>query len=143
MSGPTVKKWDLNTCGLTTICGWSSGNGFDHDKTNWVKWLEDTCDAKWSSKPNGNFLYVITSQQLKEPSAPLKAALDHPGTRIIHAYKQNAHGPNWIFIVMTHIYPNTNDLKNWTNNVAEYRERSVFDPKSGWYKLNDLNFPKV
>jgi hypothetical protein len=121
----------LQTCGLTTIQNWSDGK----DKKDWKKWFEEEGDCKWGGGKQGNILFSITSSQLKRPSPALKAALKHPGTRIIHAYKQNAHGPNWICFCVCHLYPDTNALKNWKNNIAEYQQRFVYKNYQ-WY-LND------
>lgn len=78
---------------------------------------------KLSKEPEGNLLFTINSQDLKTSSGFLSFLLEHPATRIIHAYKNNAHGPNCIYICMFHLFPDEVEQKGWVNNVKEYRAK--------------------
>ncbi len=131
-----ASEWCLGTCGLTGI--WRLDSSFGINKPE--EWLEKAGFLTgYGGKNQGNFLFAIDSEQLKEykenNNELLTYLLSHPNTKIIHAYKNNAHGPNVVFICIHHMFPEQVEVKPM-NNVEEYRNRLVFDDYQ--YKLKPL-----
>ncbi len=122
--GPIVTKWLHYTCGLAGL----EWHGSTHELTakNSQKFLDEKCDCDWSNKKQGNIMFACTSAQLQQPNDFQKFLFYHPNTRFIHWYKNNAHGPNVIFIGMYHKFKDDVGHPEWENNAKEMLARLVF-----------------
>lgn len=129
--GPIVTKWLLYTCGLAGLE--SHGSFYSPKEENYQKFLDKDCDCDWMGKKQGNIMFACTSAQLQNPFEFQKFLFYHPNTKFIHWYKNNAHGPNVIFIGMYHKYKNDVGHPEWENNIKEILTKLVF--KGGEYQM--------
>lgn len=119
--GSVITRWALRVCGLSSIQNLSF---IDLQGTE----AKDFIDNLWTNKApgadsyskSGNLLFAFTSSQYKQKETlpVLDYPVQHPNTKIIHFYKNNAHGPSVVFIAIHHVYP-TQVKRKIVNNVEE------------------------
>lgn len=122
-SGVTIDKWLHKTCGLAGIQGLNRCSF----KDDYQSFLDNYCDPDWSGSKQGNIMFAVTSTQLQNPGEFTKFLCYHKNTRFIHWYKNNAHGPNVIFIGMYHKFPEDVERPLWRNNIEKLLKRLVFN----------------
>lgn len=107
----------FGTCGLASLQGFGSLGG--------AALLEERLKtANAAGFSTGNFMFSLTSGQINCSKDPrwaeayktVQMVLNHPNSRCIHAYANNAHGPSIIFIGMIHLYPSKVQCPVWENN---------------------------
>jgi hypothetical protein len=141
VNGITLTGWhchDTNAEGLST-CGLAelSFKGYTESKTEpqHAALREElaTVGTNWGGKNNGNFVFSVTSQQIIEANTNDTFRgwlLNHPNTQVMHYYKNNAHGPNIIFLCVHHMYPDKVEPKTPVfeeYTIASIRKRLHFD----------------
>lgn len=90
----------MKTCGQVEIGGFGNWRGTDP-----AKFLE-SLQAK-SYAPALNIVFSITGHCFLSGYAPSETSLlgyllNHKNTRVMHWYKNDAHGPNWVFLCIYH-----------------------------------------
>lgn len=130
--GSLITRWALRVCGLSSIQNLSY---IDLQGTK----AKDFIDNLWTNKgpgydsysKSGNLLFAFTSKQYqqKETLPVLNYLVEHPNTKIIHFYKNNAHGPSVVFIAMYHAFPSEVKLtiKNNVKEVLSYLNYSSYE----------------
>jgi hypothetical protein len=125
-NGYDVGVWALGVCGLTSVergSAYSKPNKTVEKELNLDGVMAAHAEVETLHSEHGNIIFAITSSQLKQSPPIYKNLLEHPHCRIVHAYKNNAHGPNVIFICVLHKYPDQVHLPEHKNNIEEYKER--------------------
>ncbi len=129
--GSLITRWALRVCGLSSIQNLSY---IDLQGTE----AKDFIDNLWTRKApgadsfskSGNLLFAFTSSQYqkKETLPVLDYLVQHPNTKIIHFYKNNAHGPSVVFIAMYHAFPSQVKLtiKNNVKEVLSYLNKDSY-----------------
>lgn len=132
--GTLITRWALRVCGLTAIQNHSYIDLKGEKPQEFVDGLfeKDSPGADCYSQ-SGNLLFGFSSSQYiqRESLHVLRYLLEHPNTKIIHFYKNNAHGPSVVFIAVYHVHPKEVGLKI-TNNVEKVL--SYLDTKSEMYQ---------
>lgn len=132
--GSLITRWVLRVCGLTAIQNHSYINLDGEKPQDFVDGLFEKdspgCD---SYSKSGNLLFGFSSSQyIQRSSLPvLRYLLEHPNTKIIHFYQNNAHGPSVVFIAIYHAYPDQVERKI-INNVKKVL--SYLDTNSDSYQ---------
>lgn len=70
-----------------------------------------------------NIVFSISNSQMKCTSRFINYLLNHPNTKIMHAYKNDAHGPNCIYLCIHH----KNAPQGFVNNIAEYKAKLRYE----------------
>lgn len=137
--GVRVIGWALRVCGLSAIQDLMLA---DKNKLpdNDDKLLEGF-DCNYYGAYQGNIMFALSSNLLasgwKNPKSFYGRLLHYPGTRVIHWYKNNAHGPSLVFICMIHRFPDDVARPDWKNNVEYYAQRLLIDCEyAGDHKLD-------
>lgn len=133
VSGPLrFGRWALRVCGLSSIetdieKGHSSLN---ETPAEWLKKFNNGEIAPLDDGNDdcGNLLFAVSSTDLIQQSGHhpefKQYLLNHKNTKIIHAYKNNAHGPSIVYICMYHKDPEAVDAWEHTNNIQEYKQKT-------------------
>jgi hypothetical protein len=106
--GSLITRWALRVCGLSAIQNLSYIDlGLESPKSFIDGLWTNTAPGSDSYSKSGNLLFAFTSNQYKQRKTlpVLRHLLEHPNTKIIHFYKNNAHGPSIVFIAIHHVYP--------------------------------------
>jgi hypothetical protein len=109
----------VNVCGLTELAGFT----YNTVEAPFDKFLEKVAIKTGWYKPQGNFLFAVTHQQITYAKSEsfLHYLIYHPNTRVIHTYNNNAHAPNsLILICIHHMFPEQVNRLDLTNNVKDY-----------------------
>lgn len=117
--------WDsdsmgVKVCGLTELAGF----GYNTVPEPYDKFLENIAKKTgWNGKTQGNFLFAVTDRQIRELTWAkfLQYMMNHPNTKVIHSYTNNAHEPyNKVLICIHHMFPEQVKVGDLTNNVKDY-----------------------
>lgn len=119
-----------SVCGLLELCAFSSCSVTKEKAPDYLKVLSKA----YTYSNNGNFLFSISSEQLKTTTGLLGYLLKHPNTKIIHAYKNNAHGPSCVFICIHHRDPEDVEFIP-DNNVAKWKAIQTYDMWTDGYHI--------
>ena len=128
--------WGLKTCGLRTIWNlYKIGTPKEHEKT--YKELIDK--TQYDNEICGNLLFSVTEYNLNRKDSFGTWLFNHPNTKLIHHYKNNAHGPHIVFICINHFDKEGVHLPNMKNNTKKYLElhNHRFDTDSGEYLMDE------
>lgn len=117
----TQEGCGLRVCGLIELSSMSSGQFMGTPEQYEAKL--DEIGAKFhynSPKGEGNFLFSLSSSQIQSYGDVgfIGWLVHHPNTKIIHYYKNNAHGPSVVFIFIHHRWPDQVSRK-MVNNSAK------------------------
>lgn len=105
MNGINVVGYGVEEKGMQT-CGQFEIGGF----TGWLSGMTPENFIRWSLMPLSygtacNLVFSITGNHFIPSAATtglLAWLLNSPKTRVMHWYKNDAHGPNWIFLCIYH-----------------------------------------
>lgn len=131
----TTEGMGLRVCGLTELSSFAAGN-FTGTPEQYEERL-DEIGAKFnynSKKGEGNFLFSLSSPQIKnyKKIGFIQYLIEHPNTKIIHYYKNNAHGPSVIFIFIHHRWPEqvSRTMINNTTKILKELDYNTYDEHS-------------
>ena len=118
----------LRTCGTIEVgnmCCYQGNSTTFEDTLEYIRTFgyPQITDAnkKLVKKNAANILFAITNVTLlQEPTLNFSAfLLHHPNTHILYGYKNDAHGPNCVYICMNH----RNLPIGFVHNIEEYRTK--------------------
>lgn len=131
--GLQFTKWQFNTCGMHGIAGFNYCHLVPKTDKEWEAWWNEYVlkgEHTDAYTKTGNFTFAVTDSQLRfchpESKADKNSLLcwlvNRKDCRVIHSYKNNAHGSNTVVIFALHPHEKAVKLagKNWGLSIGDW-----------------------